>query len=203
MILDPATRHYYRGWIAELWHGKGDTNVNYTNFDYIKTKEDAGDLWVALYEDILRYTQSWVTRVLEIATVTDSLITFTVGDSMRDSIYNYPLTVKVRVNNDWSTVYAAQDGETVEAKLVEYQANKYVLVKAVPDGGSVVVSKAPTTYIKDKTIMANSHLPDLPTGHLYNISGRYNNDRRPASGFYLQYDKKRRVAQKVLIINNK
>ena len=60
-------------------------------------------------------------------------------DLMVDSIFNYPLTVKIRVNNDWANVTATQDGKTLNTRMLTYNGNQYVLVKAIPDRGAVEV----------------------------------------------------------------
>jgi membrane-bound inhibitor of C-type lysozyme len=61
---------------------------------------------------------------------------------MLDSAFDYPLTVKVRVNNNWQTVTARQNSVSVDAKLITHNGDKYVLVKAVPDKGDVVLTNS-------------------------------------------------------------
>ena len=54
---------------------------------------------------------------------------------MDPAIYDFPLTVKVRVGDGVKTIAAKQGGKAVEAKMVENGGHKYGLVEVVPNGG--------------------------------------------------------------------
>jgi len=151
ITLNPKQSAYWRGWLAPCWHYYPDTNEIAQQLAYVKSHED--DLWVDLYFNVARYGQSRDTHKLTVHQRTDSLITFTVTDSMVDSIYNFPLTVKIRLNNNWNNNSAAyQNGKKIGLKIVEYKQQKYALVDAVPDGGIVQL------IISDKTgINSNMH----------------------------------------------
>ncbi|OGK06443.1 MAG: hypothetical protein A2519_11825 [Candidatus Raymondbacteria bacterium RIFOXYD12_FULL_49_13] len=140
----PGYESYYRGWLNVFWHGY-DTNT-ISELDMVKGQES--NLWVGTYTDAAMYSQEYATHTLNVTEATDSLIRFSLSDSMADSIYTYPLTVKVRVNNSWGdSVDAVQDGKAVPVRRVTNGGLDYVLVKAAPDRGEVVLAKTGTTNL--------------------------------------------------------
>jgi hypothetical protein len=76
------------------------------------------------------------------------MLAFTLADSMNDTLFDYPLTVKVRVDNSWDSCLATQNGRSIATSLVTYAGNKYALVQAVPDRGEVQLADAATVAIK-------------------------------------------------------
>ena len=69
-------------------------------------------------------------------------VRMTLTDRMWDGVFDYPLTVKVRVWNTWTTCTATQGGQPVEAALITHEGNTYALVKAVPDRGEILLTPA-------------------------------------------------------------
>jgi len=59
---------------------------------------------------------------------------------MDDKLFDFPLTVKVRLPEAWTAVAAVQGDKPVEAKIVEHEGGKFALVKAVPDRGAVTLT---------------------------------------------------------------
>jgi hypothetical protein len=172
MVKNPAEAAYYRGWVAHLWHAKGDTNANTAIFDTMQQYESAGDLWVPVYENIVRYCQSRDTKTLTVNSVASDLITFTLTDSMLDSVYTYPLTVKVRVNNDWAGVMATQNGTGIPASLISHNSNQYALVKAVPDQGEIALTRVGGTGLAPMNIQQGNAIKKGAVVTLYSVSGR-------------------------------
>ncbi|MDD5031576.1 MAG: polysaccharide deacetylase family protein [Patescibacteria group bacterium] len=144
MILDPNSGFYYRGWTDILIH-----NVNYppertyesvaAGLAYIKSKE--ADIWFDLHKNIAKYGQERDTNALTVTSVNPSEIKFNLTDQMSDVYFTYPLTIKIRLNNDWNSLSATQNNQAIEAKIIEHEGNKYALVKAVPDKGEVTVTR--------------------------------------------------------------
>ena len=144
--------NYYRGWLSTHFH-----HVNFeeahtkTNFflDYLKQKEDK--LWIGTFPDVAKYSQEYATHSLKVDSISDTAISFTLTDEMLDEIYDYPLTVKIRLANNWTLLKATQNGEPIESKIISYNHNKYALVKVIPDKGRVNL-----TGIVDLNISANT-----------------------------------------------
>ncbi|MEA2069598.1 MAG: right-handed parallel beta-helix repeat-containing protein, partial [Verrucomicrobiota bacterium] len=78
---------------------------------------------------------------LNVTSATGTEIRFTLTDTLDDSLFYFPLTVKIRVDSAWEAVAAVQNGSSVPVELVEHGGNSYALVQAVPDGGEVSLQK--------------------------------------------------------------
>jgi hypothetical protein len=129
---------YIRAWANSLYHWVTDKPGTEPNLQYVADHADM--LWVDTFRTIALYCQERDTTVVTVTQNTASQVAFTLSDDMDDSKYDYPLTIKVRMYPEWSQVSATQDGETVEATVVEHGGAKYALVKAVPDQGVVVLT---------------------------------------------------------------
>jgi peptidoglycan/xylan/chitin deacetylase (PgdA/CDA1 family) len=150
-LMEDSTRtpvnSLYRGWAVFLWHGLlGDTNKiagAYQVFNYLAANEDK--YWIKKFGEVARYAQERESGVLNITSVAADQIQFTLTDSMTNSLFNYPLTVKFRVDN-WADAVAVQNGQSIPVSLMTYSNSTYALVQAVPDQGTVVLSKAASAF---------------------------------------------------------
>ena len=139
---------YWRGWIVPLYHSMAEgqtpaakqafTSALISDLDYMAGKKD--QLWIAPFTAVAQYGEERDTHVLTVVQVTNGSISMRLTDSMNDALFDYPLTVKVRIDNSWGdAVQAFQNGNRLEAAVVRHDGNAYALVKAVPDRGIVVV----------------------------------------------------------------
>lgn len=146
--LDPSNAYYWRGWNVSMWHNIKDSNLTIKYFNYINKRET--DLWVDTYVNVAKYGEERDTKTLTVTKVTADTILFAVADSMNDTLFDFPLTVKVHIDSTWEGVSAVQGGKAVTASVVEHGGSRYALVKAVPDRGEVVLSKGPLTRTSSK-----------------------------------------------------
>jgi len=107
---------------------------------HVKDREN--DVWVGTFTEVAKYGQQYASATLSNVETTDSSISFDLTDQMNDDWFDQPLTVKVRLPDDWagSGVTATQDEQGIATQLVEYNGANYVLVDAIPDRGSVDIS---------------------------------------------------------------
>jgi len=135
---------YYRGWYCMHYHTLDDARKNriINGLNYLRHKDQELGIWIGTFTDVTLYGQERDTAALNVTSIADTRIDFTLSDDMKDNCFDYPLTVKVRVNNDWTNVAATQNGNAVGANLIEHAGNKYALVQAVPDKGPVSLVKA-------------------------------------------------------------
>ena len=136
------------GWVAFLTHGlqgKQNGNATYspTNLNDIenalkKAKDNDGDYWVAPMGYVAMYIKERKNSKVNKKSGDANSITFEVTHSIKDNVsaYDYPLTIKIKNDNNWTKVKATQGGADIEAKI----ANGNILVDAVPNAGDVVVS---------------------------------------------------------------
>jgi hypothetical protein len=131
---------YYRGWGSTHFHGLGTADAKTKAealLQYLKAREDS--LWVGGFTPVAQYAQSRDTHHLTSSVVSPTQLKFTLTDDMSDDLFYFPLTVKIRVANDWATATAVQNGLSVATKLIDFAGGKYLLVDAIPDRGEVVV----------------------------------------------------------------
>ncbi len=133
--------NYYRGWGSTHFHGlyTDDAKTKADNLlQYLFARKDS--MWVSGFSAIAQYGQSRDTHHLTVNSINTTEIKFTLTDEMSDALFFYPLTVKIKVGNDWANVTAVQNGVSVSARLISYNGNKYALIDAVPDRGQVTVT---------------------------------------------------------------
>ena len=140
---------YYRGWANVFSHflnaGKTwDTDPGYIAFakilDFYNKHRD--DLWTGFIDDIALYGQERDTSTLTTDEATDAKIAFTLVSKMEPAIFDYPLTVKVRLPDKWKAVSAGQINTAIPAQVIFHEGAPYALVKAVPNRGQVILKQA-------------------------------------------------------------
>lgn len=142
---DKANR---RGWITPLYHyvphGKTKEEKEKSR---LKAEAEIANLakykdriWIDTFTAVALYGQERDSATLKTVSSSDSKIELSLTDLMRDDIFDYPLTIKVRLP-DWSGIKAQQNGKDIKAKIVEHEGAKFALIQAVPDKGTVVLTK--------------------------------------------------------------
>jgi hypothetical protein len=172
-LLDPKVliwgKPETRNWLCMHYHGMSGGEENY--FSHLAQKMDS--IWVTWFRNVILFGQERDTHTLTMKSVSDSQISFDLTDLMVDSIYDYPLTVKIRVNNDWGKVTAIQNGNAVPAKVINHDGDLYVLVKAVPDRGLVEVSNGLYAGVRS---VGDESIRLIPKENYLNIRGTVKGD---------------------------
>ena len=156
--LNPASGTY-GSWICLHSHGLDYTALEneelggkkypsdifeYVYRDVLAPNKDK--VWTGTFDAVAQYGQERDTAELTVTENTDSKIVYTLTDEMDDTMFDYPLTVKFRVPDDWAQVTAtqAQSGGAVTLPVTEstVDGKKYVLVETVPDRGAVTLAPA-------------------------------------------------------------
>lgn len=153
-IEDPKLKwlnrpEYRRGWLSPLFHlvyhgttteereaGRRNAAATLENLARYKDR-----LWIDTFVNVVEYGQERDSATLHTTASSGDRITLTLSDRMRDDIFQYPLTLKVRLPDSWTTVKATQDGKPVDAVLVTHAGKPYALVQAVPDQGEITLSR--------------------------------------------------------------
>lgn len=134
-----------RAWLAPVYH--------YVRAGRTKEEKDAtqarvaeqlahlaskkAEIWVGLFREVACYGMERDTAGLEVTRNATDEIRFSLSDDMDDAIFAFPLTIKVRLPDDWLGVAATQGGASVETRIVEQDTRRFALVKAIPDRGEV------------------------------------------------------------------
>lgn len=130
----------YRGWATVNFHGiSSHTTETYETLNFLQANNDS--IWVGTYTEIAKYSQQRESALLDITSVTADEIVFDLADTMDDTLFDYPLTIKLRLDPSWTGISATQDGQAVGAYIVQYAGVNYAYIQAVPDQGTVVVTR--------------------------------------------------------------
>ena len=137
-IVDPQLYNgrYYRGW-AVLFQHQANKELMAKTFEFMEKYRE--QLWIGLFAEVGKYGQERDTATLKVEPMQGDKITFTLTDEMDDAYFNYPLTVKVRLPDQWKGVAATVKGAAVPAEFLLHEGAPYALVKVAPDKGQVVL----------------------------------------------------------------
>lgn len=61
---------------------------------------------------------------------------------MDDKLFDYPLTVKIKLNAGWGKIKAFQKGKEIAVKIIKHNNEFYALVEVVPDKGAVAITNS-------------------------------------------------------------
>lgn len=171
-----------KGWSVYCHHGIGSeshswavTNLNAvkSHLDYLDKNRDK--IWIETFGNVTRYIKERNAASVAKKDSTDKAITITVTDNLVDSLFNYPLTIRRPLPDGWTTAVVTQKNLPVEDSIITVSSKKYVMFKAVPDGGDVVISKDIVATNQSYVRFANRTVPVIrqQTSLLIN-SSRFN-----------------------------
>ena len=136
-----------RGWCAVLHHfihhgrtkeevakSVADAEAKLDNLAKYKDR-----IWIGTFPAVAKYGQERDTATLKTVSSDAKRIALSLADRMDDTLFDEPLTLKVRLPDAWKSVRAAQGGKAVRAVLVPHEGHPYALVDAVPDRGEIVL----------------------------------------------------------------
>jgi len=139
-----------RAWLAPVYHyvraGRTEEEKDATQarvakqLAHLASKKD--QIWVGLFRDVACYGMERDTARLTVTADTAGEIRFSLTDDMDDTLFAYPLTIKVRLPDVWPGVVAKQGNTSVQARIVPHEGGRFALVAAVPDRGEVRLVKA-------------------------------------------------------------
>jgi len=137
-----------KGWLVYLFHGlDNDGSYSPAASDTIKKsleylKENDSKFWVNTFGNVARYIKERNCASVTETSVTETTIAISITDTLSNNeIFNYPLTIRRSLPEGWSNAAVTQNGAVVNDTIIEVNSVKYIQFNAVPDGGSVVISK--------------------------------------------------------------
>ena len=89
-------------------------------------------LWIARFDDVMKYGQERDTATVKSERKGDTLVV-SVTDRMDDTLFDYPLTVKVRLPDAWKSVKGG--------RFITHDGKPYALVDIVPDRQPVTLRR--------------------------------------------------------------
>jgi oligosaccharide reducing-end xylanase len=97
--------------------------------------------WVQTFANVVRYIKERNDVSVTELSNQDASITLQVTDTLNNTIYNYPVTIRRPLPQNWPSAIVSQNGQPVNTSIVEVNSTVYVMFDVVPNGGNVVLSK--------------------------------------------------------------
>jgi aryl-phospho-beta-D-glucosidase BglC (GH1 family) len=135
-----------KGWCVFLVHGI-DSDGGYSqiassaldsNFTYVS--ENKSKFWVSSFSNVARYKKERNAATVQEISAQEKSIILKVTDSLDDSIYNYPLSIRRALPAEWSSASVSQKGSPVPSSIVTDGPTKYVMFDVIPDNGEITIS---------------------------------------------------------------
>jgi hypothetical protein len=109
--------------------------------EWVSNKSENKDIWVETVANITRYIKERDDYDYNILTYDESQIKINIYDNLDNEIYNYPLSVFIKVPQSWDFALKIQ-GESIDTlDVFTNDSGKVVLANVVPDGGQVSLFK--------------------------------------------------------------
>jgi oligosaccharide reducing-end xylanase len=108
-------------------------SVNYTSTNQSK-------FWVETFGNVVRYIKERQTAYVTETASNYTSITVQVTNSLDNSIFNYPITLRRPLPDGWLGAVVTQNGQPITAQIVTLNSTNYVMVDVVPNGGDIVLT---------------------------------------------------------------
>jgi hypothetical protein len=141
-LFNPASQ-YWRGWYVTIYHFvKAESQAEYeADFAKLQKLQAANDLWMGLFREVAQYGQERDTATLQVVERSAARLRLSLSDSMDDSLFDVPLTLKIRLPDGWQMVSAKQGTTSPAVRHLDHDGNRYALVEAVPDRGMLELDR--------------------------------------------------------------
>jgi oligosaccharide reducing-end xylanase len=169
------------GWCVFLIHAiDGDSGFSPLSSTVLRASLQYLDahrstFWVSTFANVVRYIKERNDVSVTESSHQDANITLQVTDTLNNTIYNYPITIRRPLPRNWPSANVSQNGRAVDTSIVEVNSTVYVMFDVVPNDGNVVLSKAlptiPANLRQRKVITAMLNWNDIRESHLaaYNV----------------------------------
>ena len=133
------------GWCVYLFHGVENdggyspisTAALQGNVDYMSA--NSGRYWVETFGNVTRYIKERNASSVRGVSRTADSITLRVTDTLNDTVFNYPISIRRPLPAGWTTPAVLQGGIPLTAQFKDSNSIRYVTFDAVPDRGNVLI----------------------------------------------------------------
>lgn len=128
-------------WLIEMIHGIN--NIGYApldsaalveHLDYIKTVESK--IWCSTVSGVIKYIDESENTTVKCDFCDDTVYRIRINDFMDDSIYDQPLSVRIKVPNYWDNIWIS-NSEIVNTEFINN--SKFILFNALPDNKPITI----------------------------------------------------------------
>jgi peptidoglycan/xylan/chitin deacetylase (PgdA/CDA1 family) len=115
-----------------------DILINY--LDYLKTK----NLWVNTISSVTKYIKERAAAAISLVSSSNDKIVLNLTDSLDDTIYNEPLTIRSEVPSSWSNVNVQQGSGAVTVASAVEATKTVIYYNVIPDRGIITLTNSGT-----------------------------------------------------------
>ena len=100
---------------------------------------NTGRYWVETFGAVARYIKERNAASVRGVSRTADSITLRVTDTLNDTLYNYPISIRRPLPSGWTTALVLQGGAQIPSQIKDSNTVRYVIFDAVPDRGDVTI----------------------------------------------------------------
>ncbi len=143
------------GWCVFLFHGI-DNDSGYSpvtsseltrSIEYLSVRKSK--FWVTTFLNATLYSKERDAAKITETSVTDSAIALNVSDTLPDSIYNFPLSLRFTLPANWPSANVTQNNVKVPIRIVLVDSVVYLTFDIIPNAGVVILTKNLTPVTPD------------------------------------------------------
>ncbi|MGC8804109.1 MAG: polysaccharide deacetylase family protein, partial [Bacteroidales bacterium] len=144
-----------RGWLVFLIHGI-DNDGGYSPIPSIELQKSllylvprTAKYWVTTFKAATLYSRERNAASITLLSYGADHYTLNLTDTLTDSIYNQPLTLRCALPQGWPSAVVKQNQLTVFSRIVQRDTAVFIEFDAVPDAGEIIVLKDNTPVIPE------------------------------------------------------
>lgn len=139
-------------WLVEMHHDVFNDNFS-RHLEYIKMNQDK--IWCSTISDFIKYSEEYRNAKVTCDYCNDSIFTIRLDDSLDDNIYDHPLSLKLKIPDNWEEISFSND---IPFETVHSGKNSFVLFEAKPDNTHIIIKpQRVSPYIKETGIKVVSY----------------------------------------------
>ena len=108
------------------------------HFAYVASKKN--DVWCDSYEVVTKYIRERQVSTLKVVKNNSDVKEISLTDKLPNNLFNYPLTLRTVVNNNWNNVVVKQGTKEQKVKTVTESGKKVLYFDAIPNSGTVDIT---------------------------------------------------------------
>jgi peptidoglycan/xylan/chitin deacetylase (PgdA/CDA1 family) len=145
------------GWCVYLLHGI-DNDGGYSplpsdalkaSLEYLKANPDK--FWVTSFGNAAKYIRERNAASVSEISVKEDSIAITVSDTLDNSYYDCPITIRRPLPQSWASADVMQNGAAISSQVIEINSVKYLMFDVVPDHGDIALIKRNATGIEQQS----------------------------------------------------
>jgi hypothetical protein len=145
------------GWVVFLIHAiDNESGYSPTSSTEIKgaldyLNQNNNKFWVSTFSNIACYIKERNNVSVKQISFKDSVITLSVTETLTDSIYNFPVTIRRVLPQGWSSAKITRNGKTINPQITNVNSKNYIMFDTVPDSGEITIARDGVTGVSENS----------------------------------------------------